>query len=190
MARLDVQEWYATRLRQMLDDELIGVLVGMNCILGDEMGLGKTLQTISLFANIRQHNKGDFISTTSFATAYSLVTLSASGAIEPHLIICPLSVLSSWLNELGRWCPTLRAARFHGSAAERTRLKNTLSTDTLDVLVTTYEAFVAEAGWLKKRRWTCLVLDEGHRVKNADTGIASSVQGVGAMFRLGEFFSV
>jgi SWI/SNF-related matrix-associated actin-dependent regulator of chromatin subfamily A member 5 len=42
-------------------------------ILGDEMGLGKTLQTLSLLSYIKD----------------------SSGA-GPFLIICPLSVLSSW----------------------------------------------------------------------------------------------
>jgi SWI/SNF-related matrix-associated actin-dependent regulator of chromatin subfamily A member 5 len=48
----------------------------MNCILGDEMGLGKTLQTLALFAYIKEN----------YATQ------------EPHLVICPLSVLQSWQN--------------------------------------------------------------------------------------------
>jgi len=52
------------------------------------------------------------------------------------------------------------------------------------VLVTTYEAFVAEDSWLKKRRWTYCVLDEGHKIKNAETNLSGKLQGVGAMHRL------
>lgn len=50
---------------QMKDYQLSGLsfLVwmyknGMNCILGDEMGLGKTIQTLSLFAYIKETEKG------------------------------------------------------------------------------------------------------------------------------------
>ena len=35
---------------------------GMNSILGDEMGLGKTLQTLSLFAHIKETESGSFSS--------------------------------------------------------------------------------------------------------------------------------
>lgn len=74
--------------------------------------------------------------------------------------------------------------RFHGVQSERERLKSSPALAELDVLVTTYEAFVAEDAWFKKRRWTYCVLDEGHRIKNADTTLAGKVQGVSAQHRL------
>lgn len=33
----------------------------------------------------------------------------------PHLIVV---TLSNWMNELKRWCPSLRAIRFHGHKEE------------------------------------------------------------------------
>ena len=56
---------------------------GMPFILGDEMGLGKTLQTISLIAHLKEHH------------AFS----------GPSLVICPLSVLYSWCNEVKKHAP-------------------------------------------------------------------------------------
>jgi SNF2 family DNA or RNA helicase len=42
----------------------------------------------------------------------------------PHLVVVPLSVLSSWLSELRRWCPALRVVRLHaGDVDERKRLR-------------------------------------------------------------------
>eukprot|EP00587_Corethron_hystrix_P001491 CAMPEP_0113309202 /NCGR_PEP_ID=MMETSP0010_2-20120614/7346_1 /TAXON_ID=216773 ORGANISM="Corethron hystrix, Strain 308" /NCGR_SAMPLE_ID=MMETSP0010_2 /ASSEMBLY_ACC=CAM_ASM_000155 /LENGTH=1329 /DNA_ID=CAMNT_0000164419 /DNA_START=73 /DNA_END=4062 /DNA_ORIENTATION=+ /assembly_acc=CAM_ASM_000155 len=73
---------------------------GINGILADEMGLGKTLQSISVLA-------------------YNLEYLNLQG---PHLIAVPKSTLSNWMNELKRWCPSLRAIRFHGSREERAEL--------------------------------------------------------------------
>jgi SWI/SNF-related matrix-associated actin-dependent regulator of chromatin subfamily A member 5 len=70
---------------------------GLNGILADEMGLGKTLQSISILA-------------------YHWEYLKISG---PHLICVPKSTLSNWMNELKRWCPCLRAIKFHGSREER-----------------------------------------------------------------------
>ncbi|KAI9799832.1 MAG: hypothetical protein M1825_004393 [Sarcosagium campestre] len=80
---------------------------GLSGILGDEMGLGKTLQTLSLFQ-------------------YLIETDSPPSVDEeprPFLVICPLSVLSSWMNEAAKWTPGLKVMRFHGPQQERDRLK-------------------------------------------------------------------
>lgn len=138
---------------------------GINCILGDEMGLGKTLQTLSLFAYIKdttQHRR-----------------------LPPHLVICPLSVLHSWASEVQRWLPSFETLRFHGPQSERTRLKDAvLAGQKFDICITTYEAYVAEASWFKHRHWTCCVLDEGHRIKNSGTVVAHELQGIGSLYRL------
>ncbi|EIN05640.1 hypothetical protein PUNSTDRAFT_145612 [Punctularia strigosozonata HHB-11173 SS5] len=139
---------------------------GMNCILGDEMGLGKTLQTLSLLAYIAEHSK--------------------STRLDPHLIVCPLSVLPSWLSEAARFVPSFRTLRFHGTHAERARIKEAVKNgeEQYDICVTTYDAYAVEDGWFKSRRWTYCVLDEGHKIKNAETNISSKIQGISAMYRL------
>lgn len=138
---------------------------GMNCILGDEMGLGKTLQTLSLFAYVHENTKG---------------------IIDPHLIVCPLSVVDTWLREIRRWLPSFRTLRFHAQESERMRLKLAVRDGNIefDVCVTTYEGFSAEENWFKSRRWTYTVLDEGHKIKNSETQIAHKVQGIGSLYRL------
>lgn len=73
---------------------------GLNGILADEMGLGKTLQSISILA-------------------YQYEFLNIQG---PHLVVVPKSTLSNWMNELKRWCPSLRAIRFHGVREEKEAL--------------------------------------------------------------------
>ncbi|KAH8093223.1 P-loop containing nucleoside triphosphate hydrolase protein [Cristinia sonorae] len=139
---------------------------GMNCILGDEMGLGKTLQTLSLFAYIAEHE--------------------ISGSMDPHLIICPLSVLSAWMSEVERWVPTFKAIRFHGSANERARMKVDIREGKLkfDVCIATYESYVAEDTWFKSKQWSYVVLDEGHRIKNSETNVAGKLQGLGSLFKM------
>ena len=80
---------------------------GLSGILGDEMGLGKTLQTLSLIQYLKNTRK-----------------LSRShGESRPCLVICPLSVLSSWMSEARRWAPRLKVLRFHGPMVERNRVK-------------------------------------------------------------------
>ncbi|KAK2463894.1 hypothetical protein APHAL10511_004066 [Amanita phalloides] len=139
---------------------------GMNCILGDEMGLGKTLQTLSLFAWLKEHE---------------------TGVCDPHLVICPLSVLQSWENEAKRWSPSLSTLRFHGAAPERTRIKEGLRRGRIQqphIMFTTYEMFVAEDSWFKSQRWTYCVLDEGHKIKNAETNVSGKLHGIGSLYRL------
>ncbi|KAI9836663.1 MAG: hypothetical protein M1819_001298 [Sarea resinae] len=79
---------------------------GVSGILGDEMGLGKTLQTLALFQYLKEHEAP-----------------SAKGEVRPFLVVCPLSVLSSWMAEAKKWTPDLNVLRFHGPPSERDRLK-------------------------------------------------------------------
>ncbi|THH29276.1 hypothetical protein EUX98_g4910 [Antrodiella citrinella] len=139
---------------------------GMNCVLADEMGLGKTLQTLSLFAYIAEHE--------------------SLGSMDPHLIICPLSVLSAWLAEAKRWLPSFTTLRFHGPSTERARLREDVRSGklTFDICVTTYECYVAEDTWFKSKQWTYVVLDEGHKIKNSGTTVAHKLQGLGSLYKL------
>ena len=180
---------------------------GLSGILGDEMGLGKTLQTLSLFQYLKESR-----------------TTSITG-LRPCLVVCPLSVLSSWMAESRRWTPDLNVLRFHGSVHERDRLKriamgdiDTFGNETrgarkkrndrrtangkpiidleaevddgqdqrgVDLIVTTYEGFLAEQGWLKKAFiWSYVVLDEGHKIKNDLSLVSKALQGLGAEYRL------
>lgn len=80
---------------------------GLSGILGDEMGLGKTLQTLSLVQYLKE----------------SRDEAQPSGEDRPCLVVCPLSVLSSWMAESRKWTPGLKVLRFHGPIQERNRLK-------------------------------------------------------------------
>ncbi|KAI9821808.1 MAG: hypothetical protein M1827_002390 [Pycnora praestabilis] len=80
---------------------------GLSGILGDEMGLGKTLQTLSLFQYLKENEKASYHSYQR----------------RPSLVVCPLSVLSSWMTEARKWTPDLKVLRFHGPVHERNRLK-------------------------------------------------------------------
>lgn len=104
------------------------------------------------------------------------------GVPGPHLVICPLSVLSSWMTELKRFCPSLRAIKLHSSDPdERKRLMGAVTSQTgdLDVVVTTYEmakspnvhSQLAARSW-----WRYLIIDEGHVIKNDGSQISQAVR--------------
>ena len=73
---------------------------GVNGILADEMGLGKTLQSISIVGYTKEY----------------------TGVTGPHIVLLPKSTLSNWMNEFKRWCPSVRALRFHGDKHERAEI--------------------------------------------------------------------
>ncbi|KAF8445337.1 SNF2 family N-terminal domain-containing protein [Kalaharituber pfeilii] len=150
---------------------------GASGILGDEMGLGKTLQTLSLFSYLTEQHP------------------SPPGHHRPFLVVCPLSVLSSWMAECNKWTPHLRALRFHGSAIEKERMKKVAehgvanedgkTFSPYDVVITTYEAFEKDVSWFRRAFvWRYVVLDEGHKIKNEMTNISQAVQGLSAEYRL------
>ncbi|KAM7127436.1 chromodomain-helicase-DNA-binding protein 1-like [Ciconia maguari] len=115
------------------------------CILGDEMGLGKTCQTISLLLYLTKKltNKDRF------------------------LILCPLSVLSNWKEELERFAPSISFVTYIGSKEERPKLQQNLKEQShFHALLTTYEICLKDAAFLKFFNWAALVVDEAHRLKN------------------------
>ncbi|XP_007459437.1 PREDICTED: chromodomain-helicase-DNA-binding protein 1-like isoform X1 [Lipotes vexillifer] len=115
------------------------------CILGDEMGLGKTCQTIALFI-------------------YLAGRLNDEG---PFLILCPLSVLSNWREEMERFAPGLSCVTYSGDKEERAHLQQDLRQESrFHVLLTTYEICLKDASFLKSFPWSVLVVDEAHRLKN------------------------
>ncbi|XP_053262435.1 chromodomain-helicase-DNA-binding protein 1-like [Podarcis raffonei] len=117
------------------------------CILGDEMGLGKTCQAISL-----------------------LVVLSGKLNKRPFLILCPLSVLNNWKQELERFSPSLSLVTYSGNKEERTELQQDFkSNHDFHILLTTYEVCLRDTAFLKRFSWACLVVDEAHRLKNQDS---------------------
>ena len=161
------------------------------------MGLGKTGQTIALLQWLKENQ-------------YSNIPQEP----ETSLVVCPLSVLNAWIAEVKRWAPQLRVLRFHGPANERDRLKkfakgflgpapdtnlcvgmdnyapmlNSASknqSNGVDLIVTTYETYVSEVTWFRSAlAFRYVVLDEGHKIKNAKCSMSKTLQSIKAEYRL------
>ncbi|KAL9096943.1 MAG: hypothetical protein Q9165_000907 [Trypethelium subeluteriae] len=138
----------------------------MACILGDEMGLGKTLQVLSLFQYIMETQSGPL------------------DVVRPFLVVCPLSVLDQWIREARKFTPDLEPMSFYGSV-DIGHVKEQAKRGALNLVITSYETFVAEQAWLKRSKiWEYVVLDEGHRIKNDGSNVAKALQSVKACNRL------
>ncbi|KAK7144873.1 hypothetical protein R3I94_011076 [Phoxinus phoxinus] len=133
------------------------------CILGDEMGLGKTCQTISLLA-------------------YARGGLKMNG---PFLVLCPLSVLENWRQELERFCPSLSVLYYTGDKERRAELQEELKNGkNFHVLLTTYEMCLKDARFLKSWKWKILVVDEAHRLKNQESLLHQTLKQFTVGFRV------
>ncbi|CAG7847264.1 Chromatin structure-remodeling complex subunit snf21; AltName: Full=ATP-dependent helicase snf21; AltName: Full=RSC complex subunit snf21 [Serendipita indica DSM 11827] len=121
-------------------------------ILADEMGLGKTIQTISLITYLieRKNEPG------------------------PYLVIVPLSTLTNWSLEFAKWAPSLTVISYKGLPNVRRNLQMQLRNQ-FHVLLTTYEYIIKDRPILCKWKWTHMIIDEGHRMKNTNSKLSQTL---------------
>ncbi|XP_051137067.1 CHD3-type chromatin-remodeling factor PICKLE-like [Andrographis paniculata] len=145
-------------------------------ILADEMGLGKTIQSIAFLASLFEDK------------------------LYPHLVVAPLSTLRNWEREFATWAPHMNVVMYVGTAQARTIIREyefyhpknqkkkkkkkssqSVSEDKqsrikFDVLLTSYEMINMDSTSLKPIKWECMIVDEGHRLKNKDSKLFSSLK--------------
>ncbi|XP_057577505.1 chromodomain-helicase-DNA-binding protein 1-like isoform X2 [Hippopotamus amphibius kiboko] len=127
------------------------------------MGLGKTCQTIALFI-------------------YLAGRLNDEG---PFLILCPLSVLGNWKEEMERFAPGLSCVTYAGGKEERAHLQQDLKQEScFHALLTTYEICLKDASFLKSFPWSVLVVDEAHRLKNQSSLLHKTLSEFSVVFSL------
>jgi len=112
---------------------------GAGACLADDMGLGKTLQALAL-----------------------IVQRAPAG---PSLVLAPTSVCSNWIEEAGRFAPTLRPQRF--GDGERQQMLD--SAGPFDLVICSYGLLQSEIERINKVDWQTIVADEAQAFKNANT---------------------
>ncbi len=125
----------------------------LNGILADEMGLGKTIQTISLITYLieKKHQNG------------------------PFLVIVPLSTLTNWNLEFEKWAPSIQRVVYKGPPLARKQQQQQLRYGQFQVLLTTYEYIIKDRPVLSKIKWIHMIIDEGHRMKNASSKLSATL---------------
>ncbi|WOK94287.1 hypothetical protein Cni_G02989 [Canna indica] len=137
----------------------------LNGILADEMGLGKTVQVIALIC-------------------YLMETKNDRG---PFLVVVPSSVLPGWESEMNLWAPGINKIAYAGPPEERRRLfKEMITHQKFNVLLTTYEYLMNkhDRPKLSKINWHYIIIDEGHRIKNASCKLNSDLKHYQSAHRL------
>lgn len=151
---------------------------GIGGILGDEMGLGKTIQTLALFQHVKEN--GDL----------------GCENTAPFLVVCPLSVVETWVSEITKWTPGLKAVVYHGSPHDKAGTRREISkfkqkkedrprAHDIDIVITTYDSLISDILWFRRVFvWRYVVLDEGHRIKNDQSKRTQQLEKVRAEFKL------
>ncbi|KAB2009684.1 hypothetical protein ES319_D10G184500v1 [Gossypium barbadense] len=137
----------------------------LNGILADEMGLGKTVQVISLIC-------------------YLMETKNDRG---PFLVVVPSSVLPGWESEINFWAPEIHSIVYAGPPEERRRLfKERIAHQKFNILLTTYEYLMNkhDRPKLSKIHWHYIIIDEGHRIKNASCKLNADLKHYQSSHRL------
>jgi superfamily II DNA or RNA helicase len=133
---------------------------GFGGILADEMGLGKTLQTLAHLCLTRSAERGT--------------------RNEPHLIVCPTSLVFNWVAEAQKFTPELKVLALHGP--ERHAKFDQISEH--DLVITSYALIRRDADKYRELEFDTVVLDEAQHIKNRQTQNAQAVKAVRARHRL------
>ena len=128
-------------------------------ILADEMGLGKTCPSYFVLEHLR--------------------------AVEqirgPFLIVVPLSTIGHWKREIASWTDMNCCVYYDQGGGQAGRdiirkyewryesgvsLRNSRTVSKFNILLTTYETIVTDLDYLATFTYQCMIVDEGHRLKN------------------------
>lgn len=147
------------------------LLTARRALLGDEQGTGKTVMTI---------------------------TGITDRLLFPALIVCPKSVIPTWVREFEKWTTkeTLpKIAIASGGKAKQAKAFLAAQAGEVDIVITNYEALkghtnsvaygttpLTEAektpGEANSVPWEVIVVDEAHRLRNPKSGTTRAVKGV------------
>ncbi|WP_408955097.1 SNF2-related protein [Natroniella sp. ANB-PHB2] len=125
-------------------------------ILADDMGLGKSLQTLSL--------------------------LKSMDYKQPALIVCPRTLIYNWGVEVDKFFSDFDYLVYYGTPQERVEMQKDFSK--YQLIITSYSIISRDYLELEDFKFSHLILDEAHHIKNRTTKRAKAVKEIKAEYRL------
>eukprot|EP00762_Andalucia_godoyi_P003866 ANDGO_08594.mRNA.1 putative helicase CHR10 len=129
-------------------------------LLADDMGLGKTIQILGF-----------------------LSLLVSEDPDLRFLILCPLSTIPQWVEEITTRMPLLHPLAYVGGQQERSQLQDDFQYK--NCVITHYDLFLNDFDVLKRWRWHVCVVDEAHRLKNSESVLYNALKS--SEMRIDEF---
>ncbi|KAF7458871.1 DNA excision repair protein [Cryptosporidium felis] len=105
------------------------------------------------------------------------------------LLVVPATLISHWIEIFNKWYYPLRVILFHGKGDSSRicifdEIKKAEGTSKELLVITTYETLRRNLSLLKQINWFYVILDEGHKIRNPDSGITLAVKSLGTCNRL------
>ena len=142
----------------------------LGACLADDMGLGKTLQTLTTLYFIKENLIDEQVT-----GQVQLSLFDAPPATRKSLralIVVPSSLVFNWMYEIKKFAPGLMATLHVGHA----RNKNIRALQDFDIIVTSYAILLKDVALFAKMKFSCVILDEAHYIKNRNSKIFDAVR--------------
>ncbi len=163
----DVSPWVPKDLWQKLrpyQQDGVGwimgqISTGQGALVADEMGLGKTVQVLTAIAAWKSSPQG-------------------KADPRPALVVCPTSLVWTWMDEAAKWVPDLAAVLLHGSK----RKQQFDDVQLADIVVTSYALLSRDLESYREADFdfAFAVFDEASALKNPDAQVTKAACSVPA----------
>ncbi|KAI0742679.1 P-loop containing nucleoside triphosphate hydrolase protein [Daedaleopsis nitida] len=168
------------------------VLVGFECL--TDRIIGKTIQVISFLSAIMKKRgdnldigrRRDHVSRLQDGKEWKKhrALPPANATWETCLIIAPSSVVPNWEREFETW-GYFEVGMYIGPRATRMPVLNDFKMGRLDVLITSFDVARGDIDHLDDLPWSCIFIDEVHRVKNPKSKLATAFSRFSSPHRFG-----
>ncbi|KAJ4500581.1 P-loop containing nucleoside triphosphate hydrolase protein [Lentinula lateritia] len=167
---------------------------GRGGLLGDDMGLGKTVQVIAFLSAImaktgfesdedrRRNHVRNLQSQPRWKKTKKLPPADATW--PTCLIVAPSSVVHNWERELQTW-GYFEFGVYTAPPKERAHVLKDFKLGRLDIVLTSFDIALKDIDLLDNLQWSCIFVDEVHRVKNLSSQISLALHRFECLRRFG-----
>jgi SNF2 family DNA or RNA helicase len=123
--------------------------LGLGAVLADQMGLGKTYQALMISSYLKDKFKKK---------------------CKPILILCPVTLLDNWIDEVNKFAPDISYYMYYGKGR-----KKEIDLAKCEIVLTSYSTYRLYPDAILNISWQALFLDEAQNIKNPAAQITSAV---------------